>query len=132
MSYRNSRLCSGSQGWSTPTPLSRNNSRSRQSHRVSTMGSRGRSASRGRRDSVSDLINRRRSISLDRASSIFGTDTAIAASGREAGRPTRVRRWDGNDRTTSSWDSIRKVSRRSPPADRRQQLGFAADSTAGP
>ena len=78
--------------------------------RVSSRGSRGQ---RSRRTSIYSrpsfnastdaLVNRRRSLTLNR---MTGTS-----------RPAGIKRWEGNTRTTTSWDCLRRVSRSVGPAD---------------
>ena len=73
------------------------------SRRSSTRPS-SRSSSRGRRNSLTEEY-KRRSISADRAKTF---DDMIAQAGGIP-RQTKIRRWDGNCRTTTNWDFLRKV-----------------------
>ena len=73
------------------------------SHRSSSRQS-SRNSSRGRRSSITDDY-KRRSISADRAKTL---DDMIAQAGGIS-RTTKIRRWDGNCRTTTNWDFLRKV-----------------------
>lgn len=61
---------------------------------------------RGRRDLITDEY-KRRSASLDRATRF---DDMMAQAGTTP-RSTKIRRWDGNCRTTANWDCLHKVKK---------------------
>ena len=71
---------------------------------ATSTGPASRASSLNRRDSNS-ACRPRRPISADRAH----TYHELPAQARGVSRPTNVRRWSGNDRTSTHWDSIRKV-----------------------
>ena len=76
------------------------------SQTIASYGSRAVSSdrSRGRRNSITDEF-KRRSISLDRATRF--DDMMVQAGGTP--RATKIRRWEGNLRTTTNWDCLAKV-----------------------